>query len=144
MKYLILIPSLLLMLSACSSGNETNVEKQAFEDLRTEIRVAITDPEREKEVLMIIDELSEELQLLRDKKEQRQVQTRKLNANYDTTREEFEVFIKAKHADIRLSQQRILNKRDALIEATTHEEWDQIINKRSTSIDNAIKVVQLN
>ncbi|MEH6451793.1 MAG: hypothetical protein V7782_02015 [Psychromonas sp.] len=144
MRYLILISSLLIMLSACSNSNDDNIEEQAFEDLRAGIRVAITDPTRERAVLTIVDELTEELQLLRHKKAQRQAQTRKLNANYDTTRAEFDAFLTEKHTDIRLSQQRVLEKRSALIATTTPEEWDQILDVRSNSIDAAINAVQAN
>lgn len=144
MKYLLAVASVMLVLSGCSNKNDTNVEKQALDELRAEVRVVITDPERQGKALNIIDELSQELQLLRQKKAQRQAESRKLNANYDTTRAEFDAFINEKQVDIRLSQQRILEKRSALIAATTDEEWEQISDVRSDSIDDAINAVKPN
>jgi hypothetical protein len=46
----------------CASKDDVSpadVEKQAFEDLRSEIRAVIDDPAREGEAIILVDELSE-------------------------------------------------------------------------------------
>ncbi len=148
MKFLIVKLSLLAMFIAGCAGNEdvsrAEAENQAFDDLRTEIRFAIDDSERETKAVAIVDELAGELESLSRSKAERQEQIRKLNANYDTTRAEFDAFTKASNNEIRLNQQRILEKRKALIEVTTPEEWDRIFDARSAAIDAAIKSAQLN
>lgn len=142
MRYLLVISSLLILLAGCSSSEHENVEKEAFESFRTEISTVINDPEREAKALAIVDELVEELQSLRSQKAERLAQSRKLNANYDTTRAEYEAFIHEKNMENRLSQQRVLDNRNALIAVTTPEEWEQLLDVRSNSIKAAIKAVQ--
>jgi len=143
MRHLAVISTLLAMLLAGCAGTGdaslVDVEKQAFDDLRTELRLVIDDPEREARAIAIVDELTIELESLSRKKAERQEQGRVLNANYDTTRAEFDAFTKASNSDILLNQQRILDKRKALIEFTTPEEWRQIFDARTEAIDAAIK-----
>jgi len=146
MRHLVVISSLLAMLFTGCTGNGdvslVDVEKQAFDDLRSEIRIAIDDPERETRAIALVDELAEELESLRRKKAERQEQGRKLNANYDTTRAEFDAFTNASNVDIRRNQQRILEKRKAFIEITTPEEWNQLFDARTEAIAAAIKSAQ--
>ncbi len=146
MRTLIVILSILGMLFAgCGSSGDVSlveVEKQAFDDLRSEIRIAIDDPERETKAIAIVDELAEELESLRNLKSKRREQSRRLNANYDTTRAEFDAFISASNREIRLTQQRILEKRGAFIAITTLEEWEQISDARTDAISAAIQSIQ--
>lgn len=146
MKHLILISSLLaIFLAGCAGNGDTSLvdaEKQAFDDLRSEIRIAIDDPERETKAIALIDELAGELESLARKISDKQEQGRKLNANYDATRAEFDAFTNASNTDIRQNQQRIMEKREALIEITTPEEWNQIFDARTEAIDAAFKSAQ--
>jgi len=143
---MLVISSLLAMLFVGCAGqggvNLADVEKQAFDDLRSEIRIAINDAERETKAITLVDELSEELESLRSLKTISREQGRILNANYDTTRAEFDAFISASNVDIRLTQQRILEKRVAFIAITTLEEWNQIFNARTNAISAAIESIQ--
>lgn len=134
-----------MLIGGCAGKGDVNpvdVEKQAFDNLRSEIRIAVDDPERETKAIAVVDELAAELESLRRKTAERHEQAKNLNANYDTTRAEFDAFISASNADIRLSQQRILEKRERLIEVTTPEEWDQILDARTEAIDTAFKSTQ--
>ena len=145
MKHLIVISSLCaILLGGCAGKGDVSavdVEKQALDDLRSEIRIAIDDPERETRAIAVVDGLADELDSLRLLGAQRQEQSKKLYANYDTTRAEFDTFASTSNEDIRLSQQRIVEKRKALIEVTTPEEWDQIADARSEAIDAAFKSI---
>lgn len=146
MRHMLVSSSLLAMLFVGCAGqggvNLADVEKQAFDDLRSEIRIAINDAERETKAITLVDELSEELESLRSLKTISREQGRRLNANYDTTRAEFDVFISASNVEIRLTQQRILEKRVAFIAITTLEEWNQIFNARTNAISAAIESIQ--
>jgi len=146
MRHMLVISSLLAILFVGCAGqggvNLVDVEKQAFDDLRSEIRIAINDAERETKAIALVDELAEELESLRSLKTNSREQGRKLNANYDTTRAEFDAFISASNVDIRLTQQRILEKRVAFIAITTLEEWNQIFSARTNAISAAIEAIQ--
>ena len=146
MKHLIVTSSLLaILLAGCAGSGDmslVDVQKQAFDDLRAEIRIAINDPGRETEAIAIVDELAGELESLLQKKVEKQEQSRKLNANYDTTRAEFDAFVNASNTDVRLNLQRILEQRKALIEITTPEEWIQLLDARTEAIDAAFDSTQ--
>lgn len=146
MRHLITISALLAMLFAGCAGkrdvNPVDVEKQAFDDLRAEIRLAIDDAERETRAIELVDVLADELESLRRLKLERQEQGRKLNANYDTTRSEFDAFVNSSNVAIRLNRQRILEKRGAFIATTTPDEWNQIFDARTDAISAAIKSTQ--
>jgi len=143
---MLVISSLLAILFVGCAGqggvNLVDVEKQAFDDLRSEIRIAINDAERETKAIAVVDELAEELESLRSLKTKSREQGRRLNANYDTTRAEFDALISASNVEIRLTQQRILEKRVAFIAITTLEEWNQIFNARTNAISAAIEAIQ--
>ena len=146
MRHLLVISSLLVFIcSGCAGTSDTSlvdVEKQAFDDLRTEIRIAIDDEERMTRAIEIVDELAIELESLRRLKAEKQQHGRKLHADYDTTRAELDEFVNASNTAIRVNQQRILQMRTALIAATTPEEWKQIADARTDAISAAIKATQ--
>jgi len=77
---------------ACAKDDvaPVDLEKQAFEDLRDDIREAIDDPAREAETIRLVVVLEEDLADLRASISARKARANKLNANYDTPRAEFE------------------------------------------------------
>ena len=146
--HIVLFNSMIMLVfavSGCAGKNDLSpidVENQAFEDFRTEIRNAIDDPERETKAIAIADGLREELASLRGKKEKRQNEFKTLNANYDTTRAEFDAVIKTTNDEIRMNQKRIFQKRDDFIAITTPEEWIQISEARTEAISAAFATLQ--
>jgi hypothetical protein len=67
-----------------------DVEKQVFEDLRVDVREAITNPAREAEAIRLVVILEQDLANLRAKLTARKNRVRELNANYDTSRVDFD------------------------------------------------------
>ena len=55
-------------LAACggSPTADEGVEKQAFDDLREEVRTVIEDPERESVVVALVDSMEEQFAVLRN------------------------------------------------------------------------------
>jgi len=119
-----------------------DVEKQAFEDLRSEIREAIEDPAREAEAIALVDELAEDLYALRDKISARQQRFRQLHANYDTPRAEFDAFFKQINTEIQSNQKRVTENHRALLATTTPEEWLAISKARTQAMVAAIESLQ--
>ena len=68
---------------ACAKDDvaPVDVEKQAFEDLRTDIREAITDPAREAEAIRLVGVLEQDLADLRTSITARKNRAKELNAN---------------------------------------------------------------
>ncbi len=118
------------------------VEKQAFEDLRTEIRGAIDDPARETEAIALLDGLADDLHSLRDRISERKQRTRQLNANYNTPRADFEALFDQVDREIQSNQQRVTEKHRALLAITTPEEWSAISKARTRAMNAVIKSLQ--
>jgi hypothetical protein len=94
---------------ACSKDDVAPVklEKQAFEDLRVDVREAITNPTREAEAIRLVVILEQDLANLRAKLTARKNRVRELNANYDTSRVDFDTFLAGVEAEVRGNKPRI-------------------------------------
>ncbi len=112
-------------LAACSGSPtaDEDIEKQAFDDLREEVRTVVEDPEREAVVVALVDSMEEQFAVLRDSAATRRQVLQDLNADYDATREQFVEFLGIHNAELRRGQQAFLESHRELVEATTAEEW---------------------
>ena len=136
---------LLVAIAGCSGKSDVrpeSVEDDVLSELRAEIRSAISDPEREASAIAIVDEFAMELASLKRAKMDRQIQFRKLNANYDTTRSEFDAFVRESNDSIYMNQQRVVKQREAFVAITSSEEWAQILDARIKVIDSTFESVQ--
>ena len=140
----VLLAAAALILTACGKDAiaPADVEEQAFEDLRTEVRQAIDDPVRVAEVLTVVDALSKNLLTLRESVSARNSRARELNADYDAQRADFEVLFEQINAEIRLNQQRVTKSHHTLLEVTTDEEWAQISKSRTKAMNAAISTIK--
>ncbi len=118
------------------------VEKQAFEDLRSEIREVIDDPAREAEAIAFVDTIAEDLERLRDKISQRRQRVRQLNANYDTTRADFEAFFDKVDGEIRSNKRQVSEKNRAFFAFTTPDERSALSKAHTKAMDAAIRSIQ--
>ncbi len=141
-----LLPVILVfVLGGCAGKDDVapvDVEKQAFEDLRTEIREVIDDPAREAKVIAQVDALVKELDELRERVADRKKRIRQLNADYDTSRAEFEAFFEKVNMEIRSNRQRVGDSHSALRASTTAEEWSQISKARTKAMNSVIRSMQ--
>ncbi len=68
-KCVLLFAVIVSTIAGCAGKDDVlpvDVEKQAFEDLRSEIREVIDDPAREAEAITLVDALAEDLNTLRE------------------------------------------------------------------------------
>ena len=119
-----------------------DVEKQAWEDLRSEVRETVSDPARQAEVIHLVDVLAEDVKVFREVMTKRHERVRAMNADYDTTRAAFEAFLKKIDTEIQASQQRVSKTHRAFLAATTPEEWSQISKVRSKAMAATINTIQ--
>lgn len=141
----VMLAAATLILAGCGGKNAVapaDVEEQAFEDLRTEVREAIDDPVREAEVLTVVDALSKDLVTLRESVSARNSRARELNADYDAQRADFEALFEQINAEIRSNQQSVTQTHYALLEVTTEEEWAQISKSRTKAMNAAISTIK--
>ena len=131
--------------AGCASKDDVSpadVEKQAFEDLRTEIRAVIDDPAREGEAITLVDELSEDLNTLRETIAKRRQRVRELNADYDTARADFEAFFDQVDRQIRWNKRQVSEKHLEFLAIMTLAERSAIAKTHSKARDAAIRNIQ--
>ena len=102
------------------------IERQAFDDLREEVRLVIDDSAREAAVVAIVDQLEVDFATVRQLAEERRARLRDLNSNYDATREQFEALLAEFRQRREDDHARFRETRHALREATSPEEWDRL------------------
>lgn len=137
--------TLVLIFAGCASKDDVSpvkAEKQAFDDLRSEIRDVIYDQAREDEAIVLLDSLATELEALRSRVAERKQRIRKLNANYDTPRAEFDAYLLQANQEIQENRRRIGGSRRAFIAVVTPDELSAIGKVRSRAMIAAIKSIQ--
>lgn len=118
------------------------LRQQAFEDLRGEIRAAIDDPAREAEAITMVDALVEDFNKLRERTLDRRRRARQLNADYDTTRAEFEALFDLVDKDIQANKRQVSERQRALFAITTPDERSAIAKAHTRAMDAAIRHIQ--
>lgn len=134
-----------LALAGCG-GKEAvspeDFEQQAFDDLRAEMADVIVDPERRAIMSGLADVLQRDFAELRIAVTVRRTELRKLNANYDATREQFSEYIEKHDARIRASRERVTATHQSLVRATTVQEWDALQKADTKAMKELVSSLQ--
>ncbi len=144
-KSVLLFAALGLAIAGCASKDDVSladVEIQAFADLHSEIREVIADPARESEAIAIVDWLIADLDNLREKISIRRKRVRELNADYDTTRADFEAFFDQIDTEIQAHKRQVSEMQRALFATTTPDERSTISKAHTKAMDAAIRSIQ--
>ncbi len=144
-KCVLLFAVIVSAIAGCAGKDNVSpvdVEKQAFEDLRSEIREVIDDPAREAEAIALVESLVDELDSLREKISARRKRVSQLNADYDTTRADFEAFFDQVDKEIQSNKRQVSEKQRALFAITTPDERSAISKAHSKAMDAAIRNIQ--
>lgn len=131
------------LLGACGGTPPTTaeLEQQAFDDLREEVRQTIEDVDREIAAVKVVDELQHEFTSLRKVAEERRRQLRALNADYDATREQFTGLL-AKFATQREASHRRFQEVRAELEASvTAEEWADLERTNTRAMASLARLI---
>lgn len=131
--------------TGCSGTQEVtpmDEADQAFIDLRDQIRLLITDANRQSKVVELVSALESDLNNLGGRVSERQRQIQELNANYDATRAEFEALLAETNLEIRANRESVTARYESLVEYTTPEEREALEKYRSKAISQAIKAMR--
>ena len=119
-----------------------DAEKEALDDLRSQVRMVVGDPNREAQAIEIVDSLAGSLDGLRESISQRKLKARTLNADYNATRSQFEQLLSATSDDIRANKENISTKHRELRAAVTSEEWSDLTKSSTNAMSAAVKSIQ--
>jgi len=127
-----------LMLSACG-GKEAvsalDLEQGAFQDLDAEVQAIVKDPAKVIEIQALVEQFHQEFILLRKVVENRRLEARALNANYDATMENFAAVVAEGQENMRAARERVTDAHLAIIAATTPEEWRELHKATTKAMD---------
>ncbi len=121
----------------------SEVKKQAFEDLRSEIREVMDDPAREAEAIALVNWLVDDLDSLREKISARRKRVRQLNADYDTSRDDFQAFFDQVDKEIQSNKRQVSVRQRELFAITTPDERSAISKAHTKAMDAAIRNIQI-
>ena len=107
-----------------------------------EIREVVTDPVREAETIRLVGVLEDDLAALRNSIAARKSRAEELNANYDTTRAEFDAFLAKIEAEVSDNRRQVSKTHQALRANATPEERSAIAKSHTKAMNKAIQTIQ--
>ena len=126
------------------SISPVDAKRQAFDDLRTEINVVVSDPERTATAIELVDALSDDFETVRESILEGRQKVRALNADYDASKADFIALFEEIEKDNQSNERLVLELHRKLVRVTTAEEWAQLAKAHSQAMDTAIKSIQSN
>ena len=90
----------------------------------------------------MVDTLAEDLNTLRERITERRRRVKQLNADYDSTRADFEVFFDQVNRQIQSNKRQVSERQRALFAITTADERSSISKAHSKAMDAAIRNIQ--
>jgi hypothetical protein len=131
-------------LMACGGKNVApeEIEKQAFEDLRAQVRDIVDDATHEAEILVLIEQLQADFDTLRSAVVTRRADLRALNADYDATRKQFADLIERHGERVKLDHAQFMRSRQAFVSATTPDEWSAMGKANTKSMATLARSLQ--
>jgi len=141
---LLICAGIAVFLAACAKDDISPVEaeKEAFDDLRTQLQEVIDDSGREQAAIEVVNTLQGDLAALRASIEKRKAKLQRLNADYDTTRSEFETFLAGVEAEVRENQRRVSETHRTLINVVTADELSAVAKAHTRAMNSAIASIQ--
>ena len=144
---LIFLAFVALSIAACATTDKEaqspeDIEQEAFNDLRTEVRETIDDSTRQTKVISLVDELQIEFNSMRSALVGGKSNVRALFADYDASRESFEELITLHDTTIRTQRKQIGESHRVLVESMTVDEWSALKKKGSKALSTLLKSLQ--
>jgi hypothetical protein len=136
MKYKLFIVGLILLLS-CSNQNLTTKEdkgQKVIVELRELIKTEIKDPERQAQILQIVDGVEIESQKFFKFYQDHDKNISQLHIAYETSRENLEKVIDEFNKKYDAYLKMLIRKRSEMRQLTSIEEWETIMDRESTFI----------
>ena len=106
-------------------------DKVAFDDFREVIVDVVQDSERQAQILSLIDVYQSDFSNLQAAVRMQRTELRRLNADYDASREQFQSYFDKYNAEIRTARKKAMESRAAFVRSTTADEWNAL-NKADT------------
>ena len=127
-------------LSGCSNEPAKTQEEHVqanLTDLRDTLRSVVKDPARLEQMLVIVDQESDQLISEIVEFEKLRKEDVRLNANYHASREEFEQLGKRIQSVREQFENRLIKARIAIAQLATDDEWEKITSRDLAILHNS-------
>ena len=144
---LIFLAFVALSIAACATTDKEvqtpeDIDQEAFNDLRTEVRETIDDSTRQTKVISLVDELQTEFKSMRSSLVEGKSNLRALFADYHASRESFEELIALDDTAMKSQRKRIGESQRLLVQSMTVEEWSALNKSGSKAMSTLLKSLQ--
>jgi hypothetical protein len=144
--YFVAVLTMALVVVGCISTGEKaspqDDQAKAFNELKAQLTLVVEDKVRAGVALKFIDELEVDVKQLLGAISKRKQGFEDLNANYNTTREEFSVFFNAINNNIQLRSKEITTKYRRMQKLLTSAEQKQLNKYNSNLVKSFINVLE--
>lgn len=144
-KLLILCLAAAVMVAGCG-GKETvaaeDVEAQAHEDLRNQVIETIEDPRRTEAALAALGMMVDEYVTMRESIAERRKNLRRLNADYDATREQFLEALDRYDEQVRVQRKVVSGNVRAFRASLTDEEWAELVKFNTRTMKQFMRMLE--
>ena len=144
-RFILLSLAIAIVAAACAGKDKptpADVEKEAFNSLRTEVASVITDPERLADALEVVTAIEALFDDLREHLLDRKAKIKALNADYDANRADFVGLYESIQSDMARNQQQISALHRKLMGLTTVAEWEELSKEKESAMEAVIQSIQ--
>jgi len=144
-KRSIITLSVCLVTAGCAGKDKPSpaeLEAHAFDDLRSEMRVVISDSERRETAIGIANQLEDSFEHLRAHLAERSQKVRALNADYDAPKQDYLDLFSEIQQDTQRNQSHISELHRQLLEVTTAQEWEDLKKLRNAAMEATVASIQ--
>lgn len=137
--------SICLVAAGCAGKYKptpAEVQAQAFDDLRSEIGVVISDADRKENAIEIANALEASFESLRTHLAERSDKVSALNADYDAPKQKFSDLFYEIQRETERNQRHISELHRQLVEVTTAQEWADLKKLQNATMEAAIASIQ--
>ena len=122
---------ILVLLLACHKGDKVSkidkgVLQEKTEEVKAVVKENVSDPDKQKQVIKLIDENSKVIQKYYDERMAYKKKGTKLNRNYDATEAQFRKLLYAHDREYEVMITTLIKNRNSMRDLMTDEEWDNV------------------
>ena len=135
----------MLVISGCAGKGDApapDPAQDAYDALRAKVAEVVDDPQRKSAALSELDALFDDLDQLEGVVADRRKRMRRLNADYDARREDFEALLSEAQADFRRYRESALGHHRKLVATLTPDELDEIMKLQVKALTGTLRELQ--
>ncbi|HEX4797248.1 MAG TPA: hypothetical protein VH370_25870 [Humisphaera sp.] len=136
-----MIAAILSLAVGCKHETPPQQAQQEFHDYQERIREVIKDPDRAQQMIELTDDLQRQVNQLRVQLANSRAELAAMDANYNTTRAEFEAVFRQQDADRQVLIDKAISARAQMSKLLTESEWKSLHDIGLETLDADLKAL---